>query len=284
MVRTLLVAACAGATAWTGVASAQKIESVHLRGPHAPAGVRTEVLLPEGWQPGRPALLMVFLHDGLGSEKSFRKHGLAFLAEGLMRGGVLPPVVIASPRYRGTFMIDSPRGATESFVADDLVPALERAFPGAGGAREKRSIWGISLGGYGALKMALRHPRVFGRVAALAPWVQHLSWDDYARHRGLLGRWLMEPVFGHSRDESRFEDNDLYRIAALADPSEVPPLYIRTGSRDRWEAGALALIAELRERGVPVDAVSIPGAAHDWGDWFKATPGVLRFLTHRQAR
>ena len=250
-----------------------------LRGPHAPQGVATEVLLPADWKPGDPALLMVFLHDGWGSEASFRRHGLAAIAAGMMRSGAIPPVIIASPRHRGTFIVDGARAEMESFVADDLVPALELAFPGAGGARGRRSVWGISMGGYGALKMALRHPRVFGRAAALAPWVQPLSWDEYEKHRTWWSRHLLEPVFGHTREESRFEANDLFRIAAAADPSAAPPILVRTGSLDRWEPGALRLLADLRGRGFTVDEASIPGARHRWADWRRATPAILEFLT-----
>lgn len=256
-----------------------RIVQTVLRGPNAPGGVQTEVVLPAGWKPGQQALLMVFLHDGWGNERSFRKHGLADLATRMVQDGALPSVIIACPRHKGTFIVDSPRAAMESFIADDLVPDLEDEFPGAGGSPERRSVWGISMGGYGALKMALRHPGVFGRAAALAPWVQPLSWDSYERNRTLRSRWLLEPVFGHSREQSRFEVNDLDSIAASADPALVPPLLIRTGSRDKWEKGASDLTAILRQRGIPVDAASIPGAKHRWRDWQRATPEVLAFLT-----
>ncbi|MCX7022828.1 MAG: transglycosylase SLT domain-containing protein [bacterium] len=191
-------------------------------GPHAAEGVATEVVLPPGWQPGQPALLMVFLHDGWGSEKSFRKHDLAAVALGMMQGGAIPPVVIASPRHRGTFIVDSPRGQMESFVAEDLVPAIEREFPGAGGSRDRRSVWGISLGGYGALKMALRHPGVYGRVAALAPWVQPLAWDSYEGNRTIWSRWFLEPVFGHSREESRFDPQAVSSAGAVGLMQKMP--------------------------------------------------------------
>jgi putative tributyrin esterase len=276
------VVALALAVAAPGLARAgrsPRIVKTVLRGPHAPQGVATEVLLPPGWQPGQAALLMVFLHDACGSEKSLRRHDLAAVAMSLMQGGKIRPVIIASPRHKGTFIVDSPRGQMESFVADDLVPALEREFPGAGGSRGRRSVWGISMGGYGALKMALRHPEVYGRVGALAPWVQPLSWNSYEGNRTLWSRWLLEPVFGRSHEESRFEGNDILLIAAAADPATVPPIYLRTGSRDKWEKGAQELVALLRQRGIAVDAASIPGAKHDWSDWRAATPAVLEFLT-----
>ncbi len=282
MGRLMLTAVALLAASQAGAAAGLRAVRVVLHGPHAGAGVATEVLLPPGWTPGEPALLMVFLHDGWGSETSFRRHGLADLAAGMMLGGAIPAVVIASPRHRGTFIVDSPRAAMESFVADDLVPDLERLFPGAGGSRARRSVWGISMGGYGALKMALRYPGVFGRVAALAPWVQRLAWGSYEKHRTWWSRRLLEPVFGGSRAESRFEANDLFCIAAAADPGLAPPLLVRTGSDDKWEPGALELVAAMRARGIAVDADSIPGARHRWSDWRRATPAVLEFLTRAQ--
>jgi enterochelin esterase-like enzyme len=290
-----------------------------VRGPHDPQGVPMEVLLPPGWQRGQPALLMVFLHDGRGTQRSFRAHGLAALATALMRSGAIPPVVIASPRHRGTFLIDSPRaeprlvevrresadssglavlrehrmrvdnriaqpppaprGSSRGLCSPRLAPTHPPRVPGAGGARERRSVWGISMGGYGALKMALRHSEVFGRAAALAPWVQRLAWDDDEKRRTWWARRLLEPVFGRTREESRFEANDLYRIAESADPGRVPRIDVRTGSLDRWEAGAQKLVALLRARGIAVDAASIPGARHRWSDWRAATAGVLESLT-----
>ncbi len=283
MGRWLLTGAALLAASRASAGAGLRAVRVVLHGPHAGGGVPTEVLLPAGWRPGEPALLMVFLHDGWGSETSFRRHGLADLAAGMMRGGAIPAVVIASPRHRGTFLVDSPRAGMESFVAEDLVPDLERRFPGAGGSPARRSVWGISLGGYGALKMALRHPGVFGRAGALAPWVQPLAWDSYEKDRTWWSRRLLEPVFGRSRAESRFEANDLFRMAAAVDPRLVPPLYVRTGSEDKWEAGALRLVAAMRTRGIAVDAASIPGARHRWSDWRRAAPAVLEFLTRTQA-
>jgi enterochelin esterase-like enzyme len=271
-----VVAALASAAA--SAAPGARTVTFVVHGPHAGAGVRTEVLLPPGWQPGDRAILMVFLHDGRGSKRSFSRHGLDDLVLGMMRGGALPPVIVASPRHRGTFIVDSPRGEMESFVAEDLVAGLELAFPGAGGSRDRRVIWGISMGGYGALKMALRHPEVYGRVGALAPWVMPLSWESYERRRTWLGRWLLEPVFGRTVAESRFEANDLYRIAAIAGPSRVPPIYVRTGSRDTWEAGAQELVAQLQRRGIAVDGASIAGARHRWSDWRRAAPALMEFL------
>ena len=53
----------------------------------------------------------------------------------------------------------------ESYVTGELIPLIDQAFPTTG----SRSILGHSMGGHGALTLALRHPALFRSVSAFAP-------------------------------------------------------------------------------------------------------------------
>ncbi|MGE0740070.1 MAG: S-formylglutathione hydrolase [Hyphomonadaceae bacterium] len=59
----------------------------------------------------------------------------------------------------------APHFKMESYVTRDLIEAVEGAFP----LRAKRSIFGHSMGGHGALTLAMKHPRLFKSVSAFAP-------------------------------------------------------------------------------------------------------------------
>ncbi len=60
----------------------------------------------------------------------------------------------------------APHFRMESYILDDLVPAIGRNFP----AKLNRvGVSGHSMGGHGALTLALRHPDRFRSVSALAP-------------------------------------------------------------------------------------------------------------------
>ncbi len=69
------------------------------------------------------------------------------------------------------FYIDStqapwaPHFKMESYVTRDLIAAVEGAFPLA----QRRSIFGHSMGGHGALTLAMKHPQLFKSVSAFAP-------------------------------------------------------------------------------------------------------------------
>jgi S-formylglutathione hydrolase len=53
----------------------------------------------------------------------------------------------------------------QSYVTRDLIAAAEGAFP----LQAKRSIFGHSMGGHGALTLAMKHPELFKSVSAFAP-------------------------------------------------------------------------------------------------------------------
>lgn len=71
--------------------------------------------------------------------------------------------------YSGSFFADSTTtGGWSTYVAEDVVAYVDEHFRTIP-EREARGVAGHSMGGYGALDMAMRHSDVFGSVFALAP-------------------------------------------------------------------------------------------------------------------
>ncbi|AAK24486.1 S-formylglutathione hydrolase [Caulobacter vibrioides] len=73
----------------------------------------------------------------------------------------------------------APHFMMHSYVTGDLLAAVEGAFP-LDGAR--KGIFGHSMGGHGALTIALKHPELFKSVSAFSPIVSPLNcpWGDKA--------------------------------------------------------------------------------------------------------
>jgi len=59
----------------------------------------------------------------------------------------------------------TPHFRMESYVVDELIGLVDEAFP----TTKARAISGHSMGGHGALTLALRHPHLFRSVSAFAP-------------------------------------------------------------------------------------------------------------------
>ena len=233
--------------------------------------------------PGRRYPVLYFLHDGYGDVRSLERRGVAAQALARMRGGTLPEFLIVAPDGPGTWFSDSHDGKSrfEQYLTGDLPRTIEaryRVVPGKGA----RGITGISMGGYGAVKTALKHPDLYGAVSALSGAIIPFGWDELPRYN-LVARFTLMRVFGRSKDDNTLDANDawlmLWNLCFDAPPFEVE---LRAGMQDAYglERVAAQYGMLLNERGVPTTVVLEPGG-HDW-DYWKA--GMMDILAWHGAR
>lgn len=127
-------------------------------------------------------------------------------------------------------------------------------------ARGYRSIWlfGISLGGSGAMMAAIRRrPEVAG-VFLLAPFLGTRGLIREVEVAGGLSHW--QPGVVSERDHERALLHELRN--GLCSEGELPPIYLGYGTEDRYRAASLMLAATLPEQQV----TEISGG-HDWATW-----------------
>ena len=95
------------------------------------------------------------------------------IADSLLRIGEIQEMIVVMPdgatAYGGAWYSNSPvTGNYRDYIAQDLVTYIDGMYRTMGG-RDSRGIAGHSMGGYGALSLAMGYPEVFGGVAALGP-------------------------------------------------------------------------------------------------------------------
>ena len=115
----------------------------------------------------------------------------------------------------------------ESYLVDELLPLIARTMPVDG---QRLGILGHSMGGHGALTLALRHPGMFGSVSALAPICAptQCPWGDKA-FAGYLGP-----------DRSRWGAHDASALMRAATSAPFPGgILIDQGLADRFLAEQL---------------------------------------------
>jgi len=162
----------------------------------------------------------------------------------------------------------------EDYLMRDLIEEIEhswRIVP----SREGRAIAGLSMGGYGAVKEALKHPEVF-QVAASLSGAFNAGSPELERERADLRPSLVQ-AFGPEHSETRAQ-NDLFALAQKADVKATPYLYIDCGNQDEsFLEPNRKLVAILSQRKLVYEYHEFPGA-HDWQYWDKRLPAVLNLV------
>ncbi len=189
---------------------------------HASDATGTEVKLSVFTPPGSgPFPYLIWLSGLTCTEDNFTTKAGAYAAAAQHRVAIVAPDT--SPRGEGVaddpaydlgqgagFYVDatqapwSPHFKMESYITRDLIGAVEAEFP----LVAKRSIFGHSMGGHGALTLAMKHPQLFKSVSAFAPIASptRCPWGEKA-----LGAY-----FGADREAWRAHDASLLIEAGKA--------------------------------------------------------------------
>lgn len=148
--------------------------------------------------------------------------------------------------------------------------------------RHGRAIGGLSMGGYGALKLALAHPDLFGCAVSHSGAVDAVGLLAGRTAGDVLGD-DMRRAFGGTRVPAAA---DLFKLALRARP--LPRLHIDCGSEDFLLPGNRKLHAFLTRRGISHEYHEFPGG-HSWDYWQARLPAAFDahaawFATRRSTR
>jgi putative tributyrin esterase len=186
-------------------------------------------------------------------------------------------LAVIMPQVHRSFYADEARGLKFwTFLSEEL-PAVVAEFFRVSTRREDTFVAGLSMGGYGALKWALRQPERFAAAASLSGALDLAyiyEWDKRPHMRELIGRVFAEhPVAG--------TDDDLLHLLEAADPAALPKLMLRCGTEDHLVAQNKRIVAACADRDIPLDAEFGPGA-HEWSYWDRQIQTVLEWLPRQE--
>lgn len=179
---------------------------------------------------------------------------------------MLPLMVVMPDGGRG-FYTDAAQGfAYESAIVRDIIGFIDRTFH-TRAERQGRCIGGLSMGGYGALKLALKHPDLFvsanGHSGAYG--FAHGQWraeqDEFIRIAG------QNPTGG---------PDDVFALAQRAEAARLPALRFDCGTSDFLLDQNREFHAHLQSLNIAHEYAEFPGA-HDWAYWDKHVQSALRF-------
>jgi len=145
-----------------------------------PTEQTTAVYLPPSYEasPTRRFPSLYLLHGFTAKNQAWTTNGyqgmsLQPLMDEMIKSGKVQEMIVVAPNgwnaYKGAFYTNSSvNGNWEDYIYRDLVQTVDAKYRTIARA-ESRGIAGHSMGGYGAITLAMKHPDVFGAVYALSP-------------------------------------------------------------------------------------------------------------------
>jgi putative tributyrin esterase len=155
------------------------------------------------------------------------------------------------------------------FVSEEL-PRKARSFFPLSSRPEDNYVAGLSMGGYGALRLGLSMPHRFSHAASLSGLTDvmcaSLGW----------GPGELEAVFG-TKERATSLEHDPFALAEALAPSQRPRLFQCCGTEDFLYSCNVRFRDHLRRLHYDLTYEEGPGD-HEWGYWDAMIQRVLRWL------
>ena len=211
--------------------------------------------------------VVILLHGVYGSHWAWTLKGAAHhTANDLIDQKKLPPLVLAMPSDGlwgdGSGYLPHVTQNFERWILDDVPAAVREAAPCVS-ERSPLFINGLSMGGFGALRLAAKYPRRF-RAAGGHSSITHF--DQFKL-------FVEEPLEKYNCPK---EDRSLVETMSR-NRDKLPPLRFDCGSEDQLVEFNRELRRELTKLGVKHVYEEFPGA-HNWPYWERHLGTMLLFF------
>ena len=219
---------------------------------------------------GQKLPFVYLLHGGGGGFRDWSNYSdvASFAEQGLLL--VMPEG--ESSYY--TNAVSPPQDRFEDYITHDLISDVESRFPAAAG-RANRAIVGVSMGGFGAVNIALRHPDLFVFAGGISSAI------DVPRRAFSIKRLQQSrhynSIFGPSGSQTR-RDNDPFVLVRNANPETAPYFFLTCGEQEGLLTPNREVATLLAQRHFKFEFHTVRGG-HDWHQWNAWLPTVMRSMS-----
>jgi S-formylglutathione hydrolase FrmB len=309
-VRATVVAILLILTAAAASAQGRTLRTVEFPSPAVGRTMKYNVLLPQDYETSTARYPVLYLMHGLSQN---------YTAWGLQNGtpfyaGLYDDLIVVMPDGGNSWYVNwavnegGQKNNWEDHIIRDIIGHVDWNYRTIA-RREGRAIAGLSMGGYGALTLGLRHPELFVSIGSTSGALEH-GRQAAARLRGATPRQPAPPqrpqtpdervaaeearrrpnpligIPGFSSQEERTpagrefakaEDADAYdpfKLILQVPVDKLPHIYIDCGTEDRLIAGARELAQILLEKNIPFDYMQMPGA-HNSAYWIQSVGHIM---------
>jgi S-formylglutathione hydrolase FrmB len=223
-----------------GASAAGRIEYGEMRSESLGAPLRYAVSLPASYDrdSSRRYPVVIFLHGLFNNVDDWEKRGVAAELERLRAAGKVGEYIVALPYGSNSFYLNGKDGTRyEDAIVRDFIPWVDKTYRTTAKPAE-RVVEGISMGGYGALVIAFKHPEMFSGVAAhsAAIFGDLPTRPGAGADRRAAGRYQMAAkIFGDPPDREHYrQNNPIDLVADNGAKIKKLAIYFDVGEQDRY--------------------------------------------------
>jgi len=299
-----------GLAAGTMMAKASTLEEMSFPSKALGRSLTVSVYRPDTPAPqnGWPVLYLLHGLDGNNRDWSILANIKSTL-DGMIKSGRIHPMLVVMPSAGNSWYVDSADvkgpGNYETALLNDLPNAFEKRFaPHC--ERSSRAIAGISMGGFGALRFALKRPDRYVAVASLSgaiwqniptaqsrdPWAGSTStYFNRVDQATVISGIDLPPegahfgnAFGAPFDARRFNEANVFTLLArqVQARSQLPAIFLTVGDNDShnlWR-GSMALYETLMADKVKIE-FRVTDGDHTWSLWRRTIEDALEFVSSK---
>jgi enterochelin esterase-like enzyme len=268
-----------------GPSLGQVLEGLHLTSAVLGRDVSYAVYLPPDYVISTRRYPVVYLlHGYTDDESGWIQYGeINMAADRAIADREIPPMIIVMPNGGVTWYINDAANKVrfEDMFVQEFIPHVDATYR-TRPEREFRGVAGLSMGGWGTLVYALRHPDLFSACAAFSAGIwpdeefvtmKQESWDK------ILGPVFGTGLVGKSRLTPHFRQyNPLDLVKNMPeDALKKVRYYIDCGDDDFLTKGNCALHLLLVDRKIPHE-FRVRDGAHMWSYWRAGIVEGLKFI------
>lgn len=270
------------------------VQTVEFYSPAVDRTMKYNVVLPYGYEDSDVRYPVLYLMHGLTQNYTvWSQMGVPFYAD-------MYNLIVVMPDGGNSWYVnwaesdDGQKNDWEDHIVEDVVGHVDATFRTLA-RREGRAITGLSMGGYGAITLGLRHPDMFASIGSTSgaleygrgaaerlrsgegPWPPRERSDEPNPAIGIPGFSSQAERTPRGFDFVTAEQADAYDPFVLIErvPAEqVPHIYLDCGTEDDLIDGARELAGILMQKNLPFDYMQMAGR-HNGAYWTQSVGRII---------